>query len=107
MEFKEIFRDISAGLLVTDADFKVVWANKFEEDYYGKSLDTMIGLQVVDCHKEKNRAEIADFLQKFRTGELKEFTKAAAGMIITYSSYYEDGKFAGIVRTRIRMKSKV
>ncbi len=26
MNFSEIFKDISAGLLVTDADFNVIWA---------------------------------------------------------------------------------
>ena len=100
MDFQEVFEDISAGLLVTDADFKVVWANKFEKEVYKKPL---IGLWVVDCHQEKNREKILEFLERFKSGELKEFTKTAHGMIITYSSYFRDGEFAGIVRTRIRM----
>ena len=100
MEF-EIFRDISAGLLVTDKDFKVVWANKFEEKFYGKTLQK--DMWVVDCHKEENKTFIESFLEKFKTGELKEFTKIAVGMVITYSSYFENQEFAGIVRTRIKM----
>lgn len=103
MEYNQIFRDISAGLLVTDKDFKVVWANNFEENFYGKTLEEMMGMWVVDCHKDKNKAFIESFLQKFKTGELKEFTKIAVGMVITYSSYYDNGEFAGLVRTRIKM----
>lgn len=102
MEF-DIFKDISAGLLVTNKDFKVVWANKFEEDFYGKTLQEMKGMWVVDCHKEENKAFIESFLEKFRTGELIEFTKIAVGMVITYSSYFENQEFSGIVRTRIKM----
>jgi len=98
MDFAQIFRGISAGLLVTDENFKVIWANDFEYQRYKKEL---LGLYVVDCHQEKNREKIKEFLEKFRTGELKEFTKSAHGMVITYSSYFRDGKFAGIVRTRI------
>jgi len=98
MDFAQIFRGISAGLLVTDANFKVIWANDFEYRYYKKEL---LGLYVVDCHKEENREKIKDFLEKFRTGELKEFTKIAQGMVITYSSYFKDGAFAGLVRARI------
>lgn len=103
MDFKDIFSDISAGILITDRDFKVVWANKFEEDFYSKSLEEMKGLWVVNCHKIENQAFIADFLEKFKNGEMKEFTKIAAGMVITYSSYYINGVFAGIVRTSIRL----
>jgi PAS domain S-box-containing protein len=103
MHFQDIFQNISAGILVTDADFKVIWANKFEEDYYHLPLEEMIGLKVVDCHKKENRAKIRGFLEKFKTGELKEFTKIAMGMVITYSSYFVKGEFAGIVRTRIKM----
>lgn len=103
MDYKEIFRDISAGLLITDKDFKVVWANKFEEDFYRRPIEEMIGIPVVDCHKEQNREKIVDFLQKFKTGGMKEFTKLAHGIVITYSSYYQDQEFAGIIRTRIRL----
>ena len=98
MNFSEIFKDISAGLLVTDADFNVIWANTFEEEFYGKPV---VGLWVLDCHKEENRQKIADFIARFKTGELKSFTKIAFGMVITYSSYFKDGEFAGMVRTRI------
>ncbi len=103
MEYNEIFRGISAGLLVTDKDFKVAWANKFEENFYGKTLEEMKDMWVVDCHREENKTFIKSFLEKFKTGELKEFTKIAVGMVITYSSYYENQEFAGIVRTRIKM----
>lgn len=103
MELKSILSDISAGLLVTNKEFKVVWANQFEEDFYGKSLQEMEGMSVVDCHKEQNRAKIADFLQEFKNGEIQKFTKLAHGMVITYSSYYEKQEFAGIIRTRIRL----
>lgn len=103
MEYKEILRDISAGLLITDKNFKVIWANKFEENFYGKTLEEMKGMWVVDCHKAENKAYIEEFLQKFKTGELKEFTKIAVGMVITYSSYYDNEEFAGLVRTRIKM----
>ena len=103
MDFKELFWDMSAGLLVTDKDFKVLWANKFEEDFYGKSLQKMKGMWVVDCHKDENKPFIACFLEKFKNGEMKEFTKLAAGMVITYSSYFENEEFAGIIRTRIRL----
>lgn len=101
MNVKDIIQDISAGLLITDAEFRILWANAFEERFYQKTLKDMIGLWVVDCHKEENKAFIADFLEKFKAGEIKEFTKIAAGMVITYSSYYNSGEFAGIVRTRI------
>ena len=100
MDFAKIFRGISAGILVTDENFKVIWANDFEYRRYKKEL---LGLYVVDCHKEKNHAKIKEFLEKFKTGELKEHTKIAHGMVITYSSYFKDDKFAGIVRTRILM----
>ncbi|KUO61928.1 MAG: hypothetical protein APF84_04660 [Gracilibacter sp. BRH_c7a] len=103
MEYNKIFRDISAGLLITDKDFLVKWANKFEEDFYGKSLEEMKGMWVVNCHRDENKAFIESFLQKFKSGEMKEFTKIAAGMVITYSSYFENQEFAGIVRTRIKM----
>lgn len=98
MDFGEIFKDISAGLLVTDADFNVLWANAFEEEFYGKPV---MGLWAVDCHKEENRQKIANFIDRFKTGELKSFTKIAFGMVITYSSYFKHGEFAGMVRTRI------
>jgi len=106
MDFKEIFKGISAGIMVTDADFKVTWANKFEEDYYGMELNELLGLWVVDCHKQENKEKIEQFLQRFKSQEIKEFTKIAAGMVITYSSYYNHAKFAGIVRTRIRIPSE-
>ncbi|TGE34525.1 hypothetical protein [Desulfosporosinus sp. Sb-LF] len=100
MDFGEVFKDISAGILVTDADFNVVWANTFEEKFYGKPV---MDLWAVECHKEENRQKIADFVARFKTGELKSFTKIAFGMVITYSSYFKDGEFAGMVRTRINL----
>ncbi|NLI90809.1 MAG: hypothetical protein GX434_01000 [Peptococcaceae bacterium] len=103
MELMEILKDISAGILITDPDFKIIWANQFETDFYRMSLDQMKGLWVVDCHKEENKEKIKSFLADFKTGEMKEFTKTANGMIITYSSYQKDGQFGGIVRTRIRL----
>lgn len=103
MNFEKILQDSSAGILITDADFKIVWANKFEENFYKRSLDDLKGSWVVDCHREKNREKISEFLQKFKSGEMKEFTKTAGLMIITYSSFYLDGEFSGIVRTRIKM----
>ncbi|AFM40049.1 hypothetical protein Desaci_1008 [Desulfosporosinus acidiphilus SJ4] len=98
MDFGEVFKDISAGLLVTDADFNVIWANKFEEQFYGKPV---MGLWALDCHMLENRQKIADFIARFKAGELKSFTKVAFGMVITYSSYFKDGEFAGMIRTRI------
>lgn len=103
MDLQEIFTGISAGLIVTDADFKVIWANKFEQDFYNFTLPEITGLWVVNCHKEENRERISQFLQLFKTGEIKEFTKTVSGMVITYSSYYQGGVFAGIVRTRINL----
>lgn len=100
MDLREALRESSAGILVTDKDFKVVWANTFEEEYYKKPV---IGLEVVDCHKDENKDKIRSFLQEFKAGHRKSFTKVAVGMLITYSSYYIDGEFAGVVRTRIRM----
>ncbi|AGA69041.1 hypothetical protein Desdi_1548 [Desulfitobacterium dichloroeliminans LMG P-21439] len=100
MNFKKAFYESSAGLLVTDANFKVIWANRFEEEFYKK---TVIGLDVLDCHRPENREKIRDFLTKFQAGEMKEFTKTAVGMLITYSSYTVNGEFAGLVRTRIRL----
>lgn len=100
MDLQKAFYESSAGLLVTDAEFKVIWANHFEEEFYKKQV---IGLDVVDCHMVENRDKIREFLEKFKAGEMKEFTKTANGMIITYSSYTRDGKFAGLVRTRIWM----
>lgn len=100
MDLREALMESSAGILVTDQDFKVVWANAFEEEYYKKPV---IGLDVVDCHKEEDKDKIRSFLQEFKAGERKSFTKVAVGMLITYSSYYIDGEFAGVVRTRIRM----
>ena len=35
MDFGEVLKDISAGILVTDADFNVIWVNTFEEEFYG------------------------------------------------------------------------
>ncbi|MGI6451407.1 MAG: hypothetical protein ACOX3R_14460 [Desulfitobacteriia bacterium] len=103
MDLQPILQDSSAGLLVTDADFRIIWANKFEEDYYGKSLAELQGLWVVNCHQEANREKINNFLQEFKRGQLKEYTKIANGMVITYSSYKKNGEFAGLVRTRIRI----
>lgn len=103
MDFEKIFSDISAGLLVTDADFKVIWANKWEEDFYNMSLKEMMGLWVVDCHKEENKEKINHFLQKFKSGAVKEYTKTVHKMVITYSSYFHNGEFAGLVRTRINL----
>lgn len=103
MKLEDVLMHSSCGVLVTNKGFEVVWANQFEEKYYKVPLQELIGRYVVDCHKEKNKAPIESFLQKFQTGELKEFTKKAHGMVITYSSYQENGEFAGIVRTRIRM----
>lgn len=103
MNLKEVLKNSSAGILVTDKEFKIIWANQFEEDYYQQSLQELLGLWVVNCHKEENRPTINSFLEKFRAGELKEFTKTANGMIITYSAYEQDGQFGGIVRTRIKM----
>ncbi len=60
-----------------------------------------MGLWALDCHKEENRQKIADFISRFKTGELKSFTKIAFGMVITYSSYFKHGEFAGMIRTRI------
>jgi transcriptional regulator with PAS, ATPase and Fis domain len=100
MKLSDIFEDISTGLMVTDADFKVIWANKFEEQFYGKSV---VGLWALECHKEENRQKIADFLAGFKTGKFKTFTKIASGMVINYSSYFKDGEFAGIIRTRINL----
>jgi len=100
MNLEKAYYESSAGLLVTDADLKVIWANRFEEEFYNKPV---IGLDVVDCHKSENREKIREFIGRFKTGEMKEFTKTAIGMIITYSSYTIDGEFAGLVRTRIRM----
>lgn len=100
MDLKNALYDSSAGLLITDADFKVIWANRFEEEFYQKPV---IGLDVVDCHKHENRDKIREFLAMFKAGEMTEFTKTAVGMIITYSSYTNNGEFAGLVRTRIRL----
>ncbi|MEL1134426.1 hypothetical protein AAC978_04500 [Desulfitobacterium sp. THU1] len=100
MILEKAFYESSAGLLVTDADFKVIWANRFEEEFYQK---TVIGLDVIDCHRPENREKICEFLSKFKAGETKEFTKTAVGMLITYSSYTVNGEFAGVVRTRIRL----
>lgn len=100
MNLEQAFHKSSAGLLVTDADFKVIWANRFEEEFYNKPV---IGLEVVDCHRPENREKISEFLAQFKAGAMKEFTKTAVGMIITYSSYTVDGEFAGLVRTRIRL----
>ncbi len=99
---QEILMESSAGILITDEQYRVIWANKFEEDFYRKTFGSPIGLYVVDCHKEMNREKIAAFLDQFKTGEIKGFTKYAHGMVITYSSYFKDNVFAGIVRTRIR-----
>lgn len=101
MDLRNAFYDSSAGLLVTDADFKVIWANRFEEEFYKKPV---IGLDVVDCHRPDNRDKIREFLAKFKAGEMTQFTKTAMGMIITYSSYSNNGEFAGLVRSRIRME---
>lgn len=107
MKLEKILQDISAGILVTDGDFRIIWANAFEEKYYGKPLAELLGGSVVDCHKPENREKIEDFLQQFQRGEMKVFTKTGVGMLITYSSYTDDqGQFAGIVRTRIRQKKK-
>lgn len=100
MDFSKVFYDIATGLLVTDADFNVLWANKFEEDFYGKPI---IGLWVVNCHQEGNRPKIQELLEKFKKGELKTFSKTAVGLLVTYTSYFKDGEFAGIVRTRTPM----
>ena len=100
MDLRLALMESSAGVIVTDKDFKVIWGNAFEEEYYKKPV---IGLDVVDCHKEENKDKIRTFLQEFKTGQRKSFTKVAVGMLITYSSYYIDGEFAGVVRTRIRM----
>ncbi len=103
MDLKQVLQGISAGILVTDAEFKVVWANEFEEKYYGMSLEDMVGIWVVDCHKEENREKIHDFLLKFKNGEMNQFSKTANGMVFTYDAYYKENTFAGIVRTRIKM----
>ena len=100
MDLRLALMESSAGVIVTDKDFKVIWGNAFEEEYYKIPV---IGLDVVDCHKEENKDKIRTFLQEFKTGQRKSFTKVAVGMLITYSSYYIDGEFAGVVRTRIRM----
>lgn len=100
MNLEKACYESSAGVLVTDADFKVIWANRFEEEFYNKPV---LGLDVVECHKSENRDKIREFLAKFKTGELKEYTKIAVGMVITYSSYTKEGEFAGLVRTRIRL----
>jgi PAS domain S-box-containing protein len=106
MDLQSVLNDISAGILITDQDFKIIWANKFEEDDYGMNLDKLLGLWVVDCHKQENREKIKLFLEEFKTGKIKEFTKTAKGMIITYSAYQENEQFAGIVRTRIKLPPK-
>lgn len=99
MKLEEVLQEIDAGILITNADFNVIWANKFEEDYYKKPV---LGLWVVDCHQESNKEKITEFLERFKSGELKTFIKTTPhGMRITYSSYFEEGKFAGIVRTRM------
>lgn len=104
MRLRDVLKSSSAGILVTDEEFKVVWANEFEEEFYKIPLAEMIGLWVVDCHKEENKETISEFLEQFKKSQLKEFTKTAGGMVITYSSYYDNNReFAGIVRTRIRM----
>lgn len=106
MDFEVIFRDSSAGILVTDADFRIVWVNRFEEDFYKKPL---LNLNVIGCHQERNREKVQEFLKKFSTGAMKEYTKLGGhGMntVIHYSSYYKEGNFAGIVRTRIRLPKK-
>lgn len=103
MDFPEVFKNISAGLLVTDADFRIIWVNSFEEDFYQLTLEQLCGRWVVDCHKEENRQKIRDFLQEFKSGERKELAKSASGMVVTYNSYFDEaGKFAGIVRTRMK-----
>ncbi len=100
MDLKQALMDSSAGMIVTDANFKVIWGNAFEEEFYQKPV---IGLDVVDCHKTENKEKIREFLQEFKAGKRKSYTKVAVGMLITYSSYYIDGEFAGLVRTRIKM----
>ncbi len=106
MDFERVVAALSPGILVVDADFKIVWMNKSEEIFYNQSLQEMSGQSVIDCHKEKNRAKITQFMQDLKTGRMKSFSKTTRGMVITYDPVFNNNEFIGIVRTRVNIPDK-
>lgn len=109
IDWASVLDESSAGILVTNSNFQIIWMNRFEEKFYGKRLPELLNKSIVSCHKEKNRKKVTEFLERFHTGELSSFTKISGGdtpapRAVTFSAYHNrDGSFGGILRTRIKL----
>ncbi|GAB4242310.1 MAG: hypothetical protein Kow00129_00730 [Thermoleophilia bacterium] len=99
----DIIENLQAGILVTDADLRVVYANGYETEFYRLPKEELIGRDILThCHKPRSRQVILTMIDQMKSGELDEKAKFAVGQLIRYKARRgPDGQFAGIVRTRM------
>lgn len=102
-EIHRVMEDLQMGILITDGDLRVTYANRFESDFYGLSKEELLGRDImVDCHKPRSRETIARMVERMKTGEIEEHGKFSVGQLIRYKARRAgDGSFAGIIRTRM------
>ncbi len=102
-ELAALTEHLQTGVLVTDADLRVVYANQFESDFYRLANEELVGRDIMTtCHKPKSRETIGRMVEQMRAGEMEQHAKFAVGQLIRYKARRDgDGEFAGIIRTRM------
>ena len=102
-ELAALAEHFQTGILVTDGDLRVVYANAFESDFYRLPREELVGRDIMaQCHKPKSRQTVRAMVDRMRTGGLEEHAKFAVGQLIRYKARRDDdGEFAGIIRTRM------
>ena len=116
-EYQTLMETMNDGLLVLDADHRVVFANHTLADLLGYTIDEMIGADVLIFFDDINRETVSRQLDRRREGELDSYEvemsrkdqQRITCLIRGAPRYTADGTYAGVVAniTDISMRKEL
>jgi PAS domain-containing protein len=95
------------AVTVCDRDGIIIYMNdRSVETFAADGGEDLIGRNVLDCHPEPSRTQLATMLQ---TGERNVYTieKAGKRKMIYQTPWYDNGAFAGIVELSLELPAEM
>ena len=94
-------QEFPAPVTVCDRDGKIIEMNEASRALFAKDGGAdLIGSNLLDCHPEPSKSELADMLAQGR-GKTYTIGKQGKRKLIHQSPWYENGAFMGLVEISV------
>ena len=107
MNIDQILKEFNGAVTICDSQGIIVYMNEASKDLFKKDGGgQLIGKNVLDCHPEGSRSQLANLLEEPRTN-IYSVEKNSIHKLVHQSPWYRDGNFAGLIELVLEVPSQV